>query len=93
MFDNYLNPFKSATFEAQSSQIKSTSAITLGHRKYEHKIRLDVVKQINQRIRYTLWDALADIGGFYDGLHIMIGSVLTSVAATLYSNEISSQHR
>ena len=29
--------------------------------------------QIESRTRYNIWDLLADVGGFYDGLFLVIG--------------------
>ena len=49
-----------------------------------HVIRLDTVKQVQKRVRYTLWDAIADIGGFSDGLFALIGWILRSVASALF---------
>ena len=41
-------------------------------------------------MRYTLWDALADIGGFNDGLIILIGTFLSPITATLFHVELYS---
>ena len=37
-----------------------------------------------QRTRYGFWQALGDIGGFYDGLGLIFGSIISNFAATKF---------
>ena len=39
-------------------------------------------------MRYGVWQALGDIGGFYDGLGLMIGYLISQIAATKYLLEL-----
>lgn len=90
--DNYIDPFKLPTYEEQSlhesytnsRQYDKTPNEPLESLLMTHVIRLDTVKQVQKRVRYTLWDAIADIGGFSDGLFALIGWIVRSVASALF---------
>ena len=40
--------------------------------------------KIQHRSRYGVWQALGDIGGFYDGLGLIFSSIISSIAATQF---------
>jgi len=42
---------------------------------FEIKIELDLDLTIMKRTRYNIWDLLADVGGFNDGLHLLVSFV------------------
>ena len=41
-----------------------------------------------KRIRYSFWTALADIGGFHDGLTLLVHVLMNPIAATFFENSI-----
>ena len=49
---------------------------------------LDGKTKIQQRIRFGVWQALGEIGGFYDGLGLIFGTVIRQLAATKFLIEI-----
>ena len=55
---------------------------------YFHYITLDNSLQVEKRIRYSLWTALSDVGGFHDGLKLVLDLVMAPMAATFFENEI-----
>ena len=44
--------------------------------------------QIEKRIRYNFWMALGDIGGFHDGLFLVLSLFMSPYAATLFENDL-----
>ena len=44
---------------------------------------------ILSRKRYSLWDALGDIGGFHDGLVLVIGTFMTSISAFFFQSDLT----
>ena len=48
---------------------------------------LDNKKTQIQRQRYTFWAALGDIGGFYDGLNLLISIFLAPLSSALFFND------
>ena len=53
-----------------------------------YNIWLSSTTKIQQRIRYGVWQALGDIGGFYDGVGLMLGSLMSQYAATKFLMEL-----
>ena len=49
---------------------------------------LDNKKTQFQRLRYTFWAALGDIGGFYDGLNLLINIFLAPLSSALFFNDL-----
>ena len=40
-----------------------------------------------QRKRYGFWDALGDVGGFYDGCKLLIQLFMSTISAAFFSNQ------
>ena len=57
--------------------------------RYMHIYNLDTVKQVNKRVRYNIWQAISDIGGFKDGLTLIVSTFLYSVASTLFVRDLT----
>ena len=55
---------------------------------YEHYIELHNKMQVSSRVRYSLWQALADVGGFHDGLFLIVRFLIAPIAATFFHREI-----
>ena len=49
---------------------------------------IDSEVQIKSRTRYNFWTALGDIGGFHDGLTLVIKGIIASIAAISYENDL-----
>ena len=45
-----------------------------------------------QRVRYGVWQALGDIGGFHDGLCLVFGSIVSYAAANNFLIELFNGH-
>ena len=44
--------------------------------------------QVMQRVRYNFWQVLADVGGFHDGLKILVSMLIKPIAATFFVNSL-----
>ena len=55
---------------------------------YETEFTISNELQIEKRIRYNFWMALADIGGFHDGLFLVLSLFMSPYAATLFENDL-----
>ena len=84
--DNIVNPFSSLSAEYSYIQVVSTRI------DYQEDIGINIVidnsVQEESRTRYSLWTALGDIGGFHDGLTLLMQVVITPIAATLFENDL-----
>ena len=40
--------------------------------------------KILTRVRYTVWDLLGDLGGLADGLHLLLGGVMSYYASLAF---------
>jgi len=54
---------------------------------YLHDFSLDTKKQVQQRVRYSLWQALGDVGGFHDGLSLLVGILMSPLATLLFKRD------
>ena len=52
------------------------------------ELLLDNEMQVMQRVRYNFWQVLADVGGFHDGLTILVSMVIRPIAATFFVNSL-----
>ena len=43
---------------------------------------------MNVRVRYSYWDALSDVGGFHDGLSLIIRILIGPFAANFFQNDL-----
>ena len=55
---------------------------------YQHIFAVDNNTQVIKRIRYNFWMALGDIGGFYDGLKLLLSFFMAPIAALFYENDL-----
>ena len=44
--------------------------------------------QVMQRVRYNFWQALADVGGFHDGLKLLVSLFIAPVSSILFENDL-----
>mmetsp|Transcript_25843 Transcript_25843/g.34559 ORF Transcript_25843/g.34559 Transcript_25843/m.34559 type:complete len:213 (+) Transcript_25843:929-1567(+) len=45
---------------------------------------------VQKRVRYTYWDVLGDVGGFHDGLLLLLGLVMGPASANHFQNDLVS---
>ena len=55
---------------------------------YQHYFYVDDKIQVVKRIRYNFWMALGDIGGFYDGLRLVLTFFMAPIAALFFENDL-----
>ena len=55
------------------------------------ELRLDKTIKIHSRIRYNVWDLLADVGGFHDGMHLIASIIFGSYSAFAFKREMISK--
>ena len=55
---------------------------------YENNFFIDNNIQVVKRIRYNFWMALGDIGGFYDGLRLLMMFLMAPISAVFFENDL-----
>ena len=55
---------------------------------YEHNFQIDPRMQQMTTIRLSFWTALSDLGGFYDGLYVLIRFFVMPIAASFFQAEL-----
>lgn len=50
--------------------------------------RVDTTKLEFTRTRYNFWDALGDVGGFHDGLMLLLSLFMGSISAASFTNAL-----
>ena len=81
--DQIYNPLDPQTDQfgyLEVNQAKS-SYDTINEKTIEHAVLLDSIMSEKRRVRYSFWDALGDVGGFHDGLVLLIRIVIGPFAA------------
>ena len=81
--DKIYNPFESATKKLSYLQLeKGASNKRETHDPIiKNMFKLDADYQEQKRKLYSYWDALGDVGGFHDGLALLISSLVGPFAA------------
>ena len=54
------------------------------------ELKLDKKINISSRIRYNVWDLLADVGGFHDGMYLVASIIFGSYSAFAFKREMIS---
>ena len=85
--DEVFNPFSQQTDSLDFYQVHD-SLVSTDSTDYEHVFELDNKMQVSSRVRYSLWQALGDIGGFHDGLFMVVRFLIAPIAATFFHKEI-----
>ena len=96
--DSIYDPFEGVSRLFQYLSVEPAGSITIPSIeeesvKYRHTFVLDVDYQEQKRKRYNLWDALGDIGGFHDGLLLLIRLVIAPLAARNYFFDLISKSK
>ena len=91
MQESVYNPFntnvKSHDYLSVAFQLYKNYGNSKGA-EYFHYITLDSNLHVEKRIRYSLWAALSDVGGFHDGLKLVLDLFMAPMAATFFENEL-----
>lgn len=54
----------------------------------KHTFHIDNSVQVEKRIRYNFWMALGDVGGFHDGLSLLVYLLMAPFAAIFFENDL-----
>ena len=89
LLDSIYNPFGAATDERSFLNLQKFSpyprnVITGKKNELIFEFKLSGNTKYQQRVRYGVWQALGDIGGFYDGLGLIFSSIISQFAATRF---------
>ena len=85
--DSIIDPFESQTHEINYVQINEAQSKFQDDEQseilmdYIHYFVLDVDFIEEKRVRYSLWNVLGDVGGFHDGLVLLIRILIAPFAA------------
>ena len=93
--DNLYNPLDSVTDQFNFLQVNPalTKLEPLKELDVQHYVILDSDMNDLKRVRYNFWDALGDVGGFHDGLVLLIRIVIGPFAAHGFFLELLAKQR
>lgn len=80
--DSILDPFGGVSQIVSFLDVVSSKTNDIGQSL--HTIDLDNMILIEQRVRYNFWQLLGDVGGFYDGIGLMISSAIGPITFTQF---------
>lgn len=55
---------------------------------FKHAFKIDNKVQVEKRIRYNFWTALSDIGGFHDGIRLLMNIFVAPIAYIAFQNDV-----
>lgn len=55
---------------------------------YEHNFQVDPKMQQMATVRLSFWQALSDLGGFHDGIYVLVKAFIAPIAASLFQAEL-----
>ena len=90
MNDELFNPFSTTTLETLYMQPERTEEIDSFYDQPRSgiNIKIEIMLSdemiIQSRSRYNYWQALGDIGGFYDGLRLLFSFFMASYSAAMF---------
>ena len=87
--DSLINPFGGATHSQKYIQKigSETTSFDL-FKPYQYNFVVDNNTQVVKRIRYNVWMALGDIGGFYDGLRLVLLLFMGPLSAFFFQKDL-----
>ena len=92
LFDSLYDPFGEKTDVQEFLDISESETTQLVSFKpkigFSHKFHIANTIHIQRRFRYDFWTALGDIGGFHDGLDLIIKFFMVPIAAIFFENDI-----
>ena len=91
MHDNLLNPFDSLSDETSFLSVKQTNfAPEFEDENLLFSIEFVIDNKVRMvvRERYSFWQALSDIGGFHDGLTLLLKLLMMPFARALFNNDL-----
>ena len=83
--NSIFNPFDSVTDEVQYLEV--VSSVPEYYERgflYEHNFQIDPKMQQMATVRLSFWTALSDLGGFHDGIYVLVKAFIAPVAASLF---------
>ena len=90
MSDSTVDPLMMPTDEKDFLQSSGTSVENSSDpiTSYYHDFKIDNEIQVLGRKRYNFWNALENVGGFHDGLCLLVSLVMAPIAATCFENDL-----
>ena len=91
MHDSIIDPFGTATDHQKFLNVEVRNDVEFNQDEDGvicNQFYLHGKSMIHQRLRYGVWQALGDVGGFYDGLGLMFGSIISQFAASKFVLEL-----
>lgn len=93
--DGLLNPFDQTTEESVYLSPEKTDNIDTfaddsvsGGISIQIEVMLSDEMAMQSRTRYNYWDALGDIGGFHDGLVLLVNVFMASYSAGMFEQSL-----
>ena len=90
-FDSLFDPFNMPSDEKKFMRFSETSKVVAPatEAQFWHSLKIDTKRQCISRSRYDFWQLLADLGGFYDGLMILVGLFVSPLSAISFMQDFS----
>ena len=87
MLDSLLDPFSQLTDQKEflTSSVPEVSGTDL--KIFQLSFTLNNKIRMISRKRYSFWQALGDIGGFHDGLYLLINITMAPLSASMFFNK------
>ena len=89
LHDSLINPFKTLTDELVFINYESTTYQNSNYPSVSINFRISDSIHRYQRNRYSFWQALGDIGGFNDGMCLIVKILMTPLSASLFFNNFT----
>ena len=84
----YITPVHSNEFKTSSQLIDlkdEDASVTLTRADAAVELYLSGYALVNQRVRYSFWELLGDVGGFHDGLFLVVAIVYAPFSAFAFT--------
>ena len=92
--DSLVDPFNQATDELSFLSIDNSKIVNFDNKAglrstgILHFCQIDVQKQFIKRNSLDIWDLVADVGGFHDGLLLLVGLAMYPFSTCLYQQDV-----
>ena len=86
MYDSIWDPFNPVTDEKEFLSVDSWTFMKVPDKlgTFSFLFSIAGTKNHSQRTRYSFWMALGDIGGFHDGMNLLVGILMGPLSAALF---------
>ena len=88
-YDDIYSPFEETTDDREYIKVVKSRADTFDRDfGYEHFFQIDPLMRDMSRVRLSFWQALGDVGGFHDGLILLVTGLIRPLAAARFQNDL-----